>query len=132
VTIVIDTSALVAVLLSEPERPILIKATRGADLVAPSSVNWEVGNALTAALERQRVTLSDAQRALTAYGAIPIRFLDVDLALSVEVAAEHQLCAYDAYLIVCASQQRTPLLTLDAALGRAAAAAGVTLHPATP
>jgi predicted nucleic acid-binding protein len=50
----------------------------------------------------------------------------------VEVAAEHQLYAYDAYLIVCALQQRAPLLTLDAALGRAAAAAGVTLHPAMP
>ena len=127
--IVIDTSALIAVLLSEPERPSLIKSTRSAELVAPNSVHWEVGNALTAALKRRRVTLSQAQRALTAYGAIPIRFLDVDLALSVEVAAEHDLYAYDAYLIVCALQQRAPLLTLDAALGRAASAAGVTLQP---
>lgn len=126
---VIDTSAIIAVLLSEPERPTLIRATRGADLVAPNSVHWEVGNALTAALKRQRVTLSQAQRALTSYAAIPIRFLDVDLALSIEVAAEHHLYAYDAYLIVCALQQRAPLLTLDIVLGRAASAAGVTLQP---
>lgn len=126
--IVIDTSAVVAVLLSEPERPGLIKSTRGADLVAPASFHWEVGNALTAALKRHRVTIPQAQRALNAYAAIPIRFVDVDLALSVEVAAEHGLYAYDAYLIVCALQQRAPLLTLDAALGRAASATGVSLQ----
>jgi predicted nucleic acid-binding protein len=65
---------------------------------------------------------------LAAYGAIPIRFLDVDLALAVEVAAEYGLYAYDSYLIVCALQQRSSLLTLDVELGRAASAAGVNLH----
>lgn len=128
VAIIVDPSVLVAVLLSEPERPTLVRSTRGADLVAPHSVHWEVGNALTEALKRQRVTLPQAQRALKAYAAIPIRFVDVDLALSVEVAAEQRLYAYDAYLVVCALQQRAPLLTLDASLGRAAIAAGVSLQ----
>ena len=66
--------------------------------------------------------------ALDAEGGTRMRFIDPDLALSVEVAAEHRLCAYDAYLIVCALQQRAPLLTLDADLGRAASAAGVSLQ----
>ena len=124
---IIDTSALIAVLLSEPERAVLIRVTRGTELVAPASVHWEVGNALSAGLKRKRLTLAQGQRALTAYAAIPIRFVDVDLALSFELAAEHSMYAYDAYLLTCALQQRSPLLTLDAGLIRAANSLGVDL-----
>jgi predicted nucleic acid-binding protein len=126
-TCVIDTSAIVAVLLSEAERAALIRVTRGTDLLAPASVHWEIGNALSAALKRKRLTLAQGQRALTAYAAIPIRFVDVDLALSLELAAEHALYAYDAYLLTCALQHRAPLLTLDAALARTASAIGIDL-----
>jgi len=117
---VIDTSAIIAVLLSEPERRALVRVSRGAELVAPASVHWEIGNALSAALKWWRVAAPDAQRALTAYAAIPMRFIEVDLALSLELAAEHALYAYDAYLFTCALQQRAPLRTLDSALARAA------------
>lgn len=126
---VIDTSAIVAVLLSEPERAALIHATKGAELVAPASVHWEIGNALSAGLKRRRLTLPQAQRALTAYADIAIRFVDVDLALAVELAAEHTLYAYDAYLLLCALQHRAPLLTLDAALARTASVIGINLVP---
>ncbi len=123
--IVIDTSALIAVLTSEPERPRLVRATQRADLVAPASVHWEVGNALSALLKRRRIARGEVQQVLEAYERIPIRFLEVDLALALEIAAEHGLYAYDAYLVTCALTQRAPLLTLDQALGRAADAAGV-------
>jgi predicted nucleic acid-binding protein len=125
--IVIDTSALLAVLLGEAERPALIAATVGMELVAPASVHWEVGNALSALLKRRRLTVPDAHRALDAYADIPMRFLEVDLAFAVELAAEHRLYAYDAYLVTCALSQRAPLLTLDRALQRVAATAGVQL-----
>jgi predicted nucleic acid-binding protein len=54
-----------------------------------------------------------------------MRLVDVDLALALEVAAEHGLYAYDAYMITCALAQRAPLLTLDGGLRRAAVAVGV-------
>ncbi len=125
--VVVDTSALLAVLVGEAERDALIAATIGVELLAPSSVHWEVGNALSAMLKRTRLSLAQAQRALDAYAAIPIRFVDVDLALALEIAAEHKLYAYDAYLLTCALSQRAPLLTLDRGLQRAATAAGVQL-----
>lgn len=130
--LVIDTSAIMAVLVSEPERTALVRATEGADLLAPGSVHWEVGNALTALLKRRRTTLAQAQRALTAYAAIPIRLVEVDLAIALEVASEHGLYAYDAYLITCALAQRAPLLTLDHGLERAATAAGVQILEVEP
>lgn len=124
---VIDTSAIIAVLLSEPERAMLVRVTRGTELVAPGSVHWEVGNALSAGLKRRRFTLAQGQRALSAYAAIPIRLVDVDLALSLELASEHSLYAYDAYLLTCALQHRAPLLTLDTGLLRTANTLGIDL-----
>lgn len=125
--IVIDTSALIAALASEPERGRLIRATEGVDLVAPESVHWEVGNAFSAFLKRKRATFLEVQQALVAYAEIPIRFVAVDLARALEIAAEHDLYAYDAYLVSCALVQRAPLLTLDRGLSHAARAAGVRL-----
>lgn len=123
--LVVDTSVLIAVLTGEASRPVLIRASRGADLVAPSSVHWEVGNALAALIKRRLATRDQAMDALQAYAEIPLRLLDVDLAESLDLAAEHRLYAYDAYLIACARNQRAPLLTLDKGLARAAVEAGV-------
>lgn len=127
VAFVIGTSALSAVLASEPLRAVLVGLTTGAELVAPASVHWEVGNALSGLLKKRRATLADVQRCLDAYARIPLRLVDVDLALALEVAGEHNLYAYDAYLITCALSQRAPLLTLDQGLARAATTAGVHL-----
>ncbi|TMC63941.1 MAG: type II toxin-antitoxin system VapC family toxin [Chloroflexi bacterium] len=125
--LVVDTSALLAVLTGEATRDRLIARTQGAELLAPGSVHWEVGNAFSALLKRRRLKLPDVQAALAAYAQIPIRFVDVELAAALELADRFGLYAYDAYLMACARRQRAPLLTLDARLGRAAKEAGVQL-----
>ena len=58
--IVVDTSAIIAVIVGEPQRQTLIELTAGADLIAPPSVHWEIGNALSAMLRRGRVSLGSA------------------------------------------------------------------------
>ena len=125
--IVIDTSAVIAVITNAPEKDALITSTQDAMLVAPSSVHWEVGNAFSAMLRRGRVDIGLVAEAIDVYQRIPIRFLDVDLSASLEVAAEHRLYAYDAYLIECARSRNAPLLTLDRPLARAAEKAGANL-----
>lgn len=124
---VIDTSALLAVLLAEPERDALITATAGVVLFAPASLPWEVGNALVAATRRQRLTASNAQRAWLAYETIPLRLLEVDVAQAMTTAVELGLYAYDAYMLELARQRRLPLLTLDKQLAAAALASGIVL-----
>ncbi|HET8775777.1 MAG TPA: type II toxin-antitoxin system VapC family toxin [Thermoanaerobaculia bacterium] len=118
--IVIDTSAVVAVITDAPEKTALIRITQDAALVAPSSVHWEVGNAFSAMMRRGRVTPDLAARAMEIYESIPIRFIDVDVTASLMIAAQHRLYAYDAYLLECARARRAPLLTLDRALARVA------------
>lgn len=111
--IVVDASAIIAVIANEPERDILVTATTGADLIAPYSVNWEIGNAFSAMLRRRRITLQQALDAIKVYETIPIRFLDVELRQSLEIAAKLNIYAYDAYLIQCALKYKSPLLSLD-------------------
>jgi predicted nucleic acid-binding protein len=125
--IIIDTSAILAVLLSEPERAALLATTADATLVAPASVPWEVGNALSAMVKRGRLTTEQAATVVENYGKVPLRLIDVDLGTAVDVAGRGGLYAYDAYFIVCAAVHRAPLLTLDAGLARAAKAAGLRL-----
>ena len=118
--IVVDTSALIAVVANEPSKPALVQATRGASLLAPTSVHWEIGNAFSAMLKRKRVRLSQVKKALYAYAEIPIRFVDVDLTDALEIADNLKIYAYDAYVLECARVHHCPVLTLDEGLVRAA------------
>ena len=123
--LVVDTSVLIAVLTGEATRDGLIARTQGAELLAPGSVHWEVGNAFSVLLKRRSLKLPQVQAALAAYTQIPIRFVEIELVAALELADRFGLYAYDACLMACARRQRAPLLTLDARLGRAAREAGV-------
>lgn len=125
--LVVDTSVIIAVVSGEASREALIRASRGAELVAPASVHWEVGNAVTALLKRRLATRDQALSLLAAYAEVPLRLMDVDLSAALELAATHNLYAYDAYVLTCALSQRAPLLTLDKGQARAAVTAGIKL-----
>ena len=85
--IVIDTSALIAVIVAEPERDAIVDATSGHTLIGPGSIPWEVGNAFSAMLKQRRIGISDAQRGLEILGSIPMRYVNVDLANALSMAA---------------------------------------------
>jgi predicted nucleic acid-binding protein len=122
---VIDTSAILAVVGLEPERAELIRLTRGATLVAPSSVHWEVGNAMSAMFKRRAIELDDALRMVIAYAGIPIRLMDMLLPQAVELSHKLKIYAYDAYVIGCAINQRAPILSLDSVLNEKARSVNV-------
>jgi hypothetical protein len=74
--VVVDTSAVLAVLLREPSRDAL---TEGRSPIAAPSLPWEVGNALTAGLRRRKLTAKAVQLAWAGYVQIPVRLLHVDV-----------------------------------------------------
>jgi predicted nucleic acid-binding protein len=123
--LVVDTSAVLAVLLNEPSKNELIARSTGAVLAAPASLHWEIGNALSAMLKRRRLTLSEARQALQGYQEIPLRLIDVGLEEALSITAASGIYAYDAYFIVCAQRLPATLVTLDSGLAAAARAAGV-------
>ena len=111
--IVVDTSVIIAVIAEEPEKKKLIHVTRGAELIAPHSVHWEIGNAFSAMFKRKRIGLEEAKCAIKEYQKIPIQFQDVDLNIVLEISSRYNMYAYDAYFIACAMRLNAPLLTLD-------------------
>jgi predicted nucleic acid-binding protein len=125
--IVIDTAAVLAVLLEEPERPALLAGTARAVLFAPASLPWEVGNALVAAVRRRRLDVSEAAAGWAAYQTIPVRLVEIDIARAMTLATEQNLYAYDAYMLELARTRGLPLLTLDAKLSAVARRAGIEL-----
>ena len=123
--LVIDTSVIIAVIANEPQKPLLIQRTRDFVLVAPSSVHWEIGNAFSAMLKRKRISLSEANTAIEIYRQIPLNLIAVDLLVALDLASNHNIYAYDAYIMACALNQNCPLLSLDKGLLHAAKLAGV-------
>jgi len=123
--IVIDVSALLAVIVGEPERDRIVELTTGHSLVGPGSIPWEIGNAFTAMLKQRRLRLEDVQQGLSIFQSIPIRYLAVDLSKAVNIAHAANLYAYDAYFLDCALRHTAPLITLDQTLLRAANKMGV-------
>jgi predicted nucleic acid-binding protein len=118
--IVVDTSVIIAVIASEPEKEALVEVTTGADLIAPHSVHWEIGNAFSAMLRRERIRLEQAIQAVQLYQQIPIRLVDVELEETLKIADTLGIYAYDAYLIRCALKYQSPLISLDRNLVNAA------------
>ncbi|MCK5356416.1 MAG: type II toxin-antitoxin system VapC family toxin [Methyloprofundus sp.] len=112
----IDTSALIAVIGNEKSKDRIIELTASYSLYAPVSVHWEIGNAFSAMFKRQKTDIKLAKLALEAYQKIPIKFIEVPLEQALELSHSQKIYAYDAYLIQCAQQTSTSLLTLDRGL----------------
>jgi predicted nucleic acid-binding protein len=127
IELVVDPSVILAVILGEPSRDALLAGARGADLIAPPSLEWEVGNALSAAYRQSRLTSTQLERAANAYRAIPVRLASIEMERALQLAVSHGIYAYDGFVIECARRYRAPLLTLDAHQARVAALVGVTV-----
>ncbi len=121
----LDTSALLAVLLGESQAEQVLEHTRGAQLLAPSSLLLEVGNALAALVKRDKLDLETAKLALREALKVPFRAVNIDLEWSLILSSRHRIYAYDAYMLACAERYRTPLLALDGRLKVVARSAGI-------
>lgn len=124
---VVDASVIIAVIANEPTKEKLVEITKGVDLLAPSSIHWEIGNAFSAMIKRNRITLEQAQNAIEVYKQIPIRFTEVELEESLEIVSEYGIYAYDAYLVRCAIKYKSALITLDRKLAQIAEAMNVSV-----
>jgi predicted nucleic acid-binding protein len=124
---VIDTSAILAVLLDESEKQAVVAATMGSVGCAPASLRWEVGNAATAGVKRRRLTRERARQLLTDFEQVTIRELAIDLLRAVDLGLELGIYAYDAYILEAARSSGYPLLALDGPTRRNAKKLGLSL-----
>jgi predicted nucleic acid-binding protein len=125
--IVIDTSAILAVLLEEPEKQAVIEATMESVVCAPASVRWEVGNAAIAGVKRRRLTPERARQLITDFEQVTVRELAIDLRRAMDLGLELGIYAYDAYILEAARSSGYPLLALDGPMQKNAKKLGLSL-----
>jgi len=113
VEIVVDTNTFLSVALDEPERARIVELTTGHDLVAPEVLPFEIGNALTALMNRGVLQAKEVSMVWDAVQAIPVDLRAVDVKEALGIAVRFGMYAYDAYFLECALGLRLPLLTLD-------------------
>ena len=126
IDIVIDTSALIAVIVDEPDRKRIIELTAGNTLIGPGSIPWEIGNAFSAMFKRKILSLDEARKGILIFETIPLRYIKPNFVNAVTISKQTNMYAYDAYFIDCSIRQKAPLLTLDRRLKMAAESLNVT------
>jgi predicted nucleic acid-binding protein len=123
--VVADTSAILAVLLDEPEKETVVEATMGCIVCAPASIRWEVGNAAATAVKKRRLTRERARQLVTDFEKVTLQELDIEVRRAVDLAIELGLYAYDAYVLEAARSSGYQLLALDRAVKRSARKMGL-------
>ncbi len=123
--IIADTNIFLAVVLYEPERDSIIKLTVGHELIAPEVLPFEIGNALSAMVKREKITTDEMLSIWSATQKIPVDLRTVDIAKALEISSDFHIYAYDAYFLVCALFLHAPLLTLDKRMNQIAEVLGI-------
>jgi len=116
--VVVDASAIAALVFVETEADAVADRLSGADLVAPALLSYEIANVAAVKLRRRLITRTSAAAALSLFGRLDVRLHAVDAAAAFVVAGETSLTAYDAAYVWLAHALRVELVTLDGRLER--------------
>lgn len=111
--IVIDTSAVMAVLLYENKRDDILHVTYGAELYAPLIIQAEIGNAVSSLMKRGLITLQQGSMLVKSASKIPISNYEIEILTALELCYKYRIYAYDAYFLTLCKRMNFPLLTLD-------------------
>ena len=122
VTIVVDASAVAAMLLDEPSAQMVRDRIVGAALVAPTLLAFEIANVCVLRQRRRPTEHSLAASHYALFQRWDIALLPVEHAEVVALAAATGLTAYDASYLWLSRQLNADLVTLDRRLALAASA----------
>jgi predicted nucleic acid-binding protein len=111
--VIVDANIFLAVLLNEPERERIIAITKGMSLVSPEILPYEIANALSAMVKRNRLNAEQALRSYKVFEQIPFAPIEVDVFQALRLASNFRSYAYDAYYLEVAKRLDLPLLTMD-------------------
>jgi predicted nucleic acid-binding protein len=111
--ILLDASAIMAIILNEPNKDVVIKLTRGSTLLSPEMISYEIGNALISLYKRHKLKEKEVIDAYNDFMKIPIRTLDIDMGKALKISCKYNIYAYDAYYLETAKRLKLPLITFD-------------------
>jgi predicted nucleic acid-binding protein len=111
--IIMDACAILAVIVKEPERDLIIQLTQNAVMVSPEMVSYEIANALTKMMKKKIIEKERMINAFSYFKKIPIKTIEIDFEKALEIAWEYKIYAYDACYLESAKRLNLPLLTFD-------------------
>ena len=111
--VLLDASAILAIILNEPNRDITVKLTKGAMILAPEVISFEIGNALVNLYRKKKIAADELLEAYKNFTSIPLRIIKIDIAEALKIACRYNIYAYDAYYLEIARRLNLPLITFD-------------------
>jgi predicted nucleic acid-binding protein len=117
-TLVVDASAIAAVLFAEPEGETIRAHVRDESLLAPQLIDYELANICWKRIRRQPGTQVEMLSMLTGVDSLAIKRVMVPASEVVELAVRTGLTAYDASYLWLAMSRDLELVTLDHQLAR--------------
>ena len=111
--ILMDACAIMAVIVKEPERDLVIQLTQDAVMVSPDMVSYEIANALTKMMKKKIIEKERMINAYNYFTKIPVKTIESDIEKALEIAWEYKIYAYDACYLEAAKRLNLPLLTFD-------------------
>lgn len=118
-TKVVDASAILAVLLDEPDANKVTPLIDGHELVAPLLILFEVLSTCTVKALSFPEKRSAFEEALRTFARLGIGLREIDLQEVFDLALHHKLTGYDASYLWLAREMKAELVTLDRQLQRA-------------
>ncbi len=119
-TLVVDASALGALVFGEPQAEEISRALTNAKLVAPPLLWFEMAAVATKKIRHHPGLTAEIQAAFKLAFRLPVATMDVDYGETVSLAIRSDLTTYDASYLWLANHLGAELVTLDAKLGKRA------------
>lgn len=123
--IVIDASCILEYLLNQESKEIVVEKVGNYQLVAPQSIPYEIGNAVSKLMKRKLISIIDGVAVYHEFSRIPLRLVEPDIPDSIMIAGNTESYAYDSYYISVAKRLGMPLFTLDEEMKKNAVAQGI-------
>ena len=112
--ILLDASAIIAVIANEPEREYVIKNTRNSIIVSPNIIAIEIFNALTRMMRKDVIDSKEKMIQLHKnFKKMPIKIEEIDIEKAIEIAWKYKIYAYDACYLETAKRLNLSLITFD-------------------
>ena len=125
--IITDASAIIAVVAMEPEREKVILLTRGANIVCPNMISYEISNGLTKMMKKKVIGKKQMLNMFEYYKRIIIKQIEVDFMNALEIAWNYNIYSYDACYLELADRLKLPLLTFDGNMAKIGKEIGINI-----
>jgi predicted nucleic acid-binding protein len=125
--IIVDASAIMAVIAEEPRKEKVISLTKNSIIFSPNMVSYEIANGLTKMMKKKIIGKENMIILYRYFKKIHIKFIEIDIEKALELAWEYNIYAYDACYLESAKRLKLPLLTFDTGMQNIGRAIGINI-----